>query len=486
MMKTYFRLFIVLVVLQLMVACGERDSSIQPSGTILPHATSTASSTYIIQPSPEPTRTQIHTMIPIAATLNEKMPEELPAELSSDLIWIQNGALLRWDTRKNEITNWVGMGFESLIKTNSRVINYQFSNEKDLIVVLENGEIGVINETNNELHTKVSVNYRLEYPSYSVSPDGQWLAFANVEEGDQHMALYEYYLLNLKTNPSRPELLGSCVLHPWTFGDWCETNFVWSNDSSTLAWDGHEGLWTVKPGDDPIFVTHHQTHPDKGFYYSFVPEEWSPNGRYLYSFRTGWDGYLVYLIDTDTGRTQRIPGAEAGLGVESNFQLTWLDNGQLLMIWNPYYDWAKHKVTIYQTSPYSENVLLQSKQSTLPLILSTLESDSEIVVSTKLTDNKIIILTDTDSIFNFEGINLFIRELSLSNLVLSEPTLLFDWEEKGYTENVYWTNDGQWALWENHSNSLAMLISIPTKKVIPLEISFMKNSCCFTWLEHAE
>lgn len=499
-MKTYFKSLFVIVLSVFVVACGDRNiptelnttnsdqnktltSPPSPRGTNTPTATSTTRPTSVLRHTSLPTITQRPTKIPIAEPLNEFLPEDLPEGISSDLVWIEDGSLLRWDTKKNEIINWAGMETESVVQIDNKVIHYQLYLGDELIVALDDGSIGTIDQTNLEFQLKTSVEYQFDYPSYKVSPDGQWLAYATIEEGSDLIALYGYYLLNLQ-NAGRPTLLGSCVLHPWTWEGWCVPNFVWTDDSSTLTWNGYDGLWTVKPDNDPIFITQHQPWPDLGFYYKFVPQEWSPKGRYLYALRTGFDGYLVFLIDTETGRTQWIPEAWAGWGVESSYQLTWLDDGRLLEIFNPHYDWAEHEIIIYQMVPSGEEILRQQREAILPMMLGTVETNSEIVESIKLRDNKIIMITD-DVIYQ-RGANLSLRELSLSNLSLSKAKPLITWEDEGYTESVYWTNDGNWVFWGNISDGHVAIISVSSGEVIQLDDLFGESSCCFSLLEHDE
>ncbi|HEX7974947.1 MAG TPA: hypothetical protein VF498_11095, partial [Anaerolineales bacterium] len=176
----------------------------------------------------------------------------------------------------------------------------------------------------------------------TISPDGQWVAYALREDGGP--------ILAVRTDGSAgPAEIGGCILEEtWE----CRGPFTWLLDSRSVLWSDSRGIWIGRPGQgDPFQVTKDRveiTDPrgqKSEIRASFETPKASPDGRYLltwiHSLPSGvrWLG----LVDTWSGLVVEAPelaspematpapaGSTASGGDASAASAIWMRTGGLL------------------------------------------------------------------------------------------------------------------------------------------------------------
>lgn len=487
-MKRIYLFGIVVLLLVLLSSCRESIQEVAGVSETALFPTLTFQETQISTLSPTPTRTAAPFRTPKPSNIST--PTITPVNsadiqdfdlsgLEYDLYWVQNGELVYWDTKNNEMIQWVGQGELSKIKVISPVWDFKISETGKIILVLEDGTVGYISNGENQIHYISSADFVLSVSSYKFSPNGEWLAYTTLEEEKNDSSLYSFNLINLSNDAFHSLPLWYCTDHPW-YGN-CRTEFVWANDNRSIVWNGSEGLWMTHLGEDLDLLTQHQLYPTRFVFTRFTPVEWSPQGRYLLALQDDLDGSIYVVLDTETKRMDYIPFATIGLGDVSNL-IEWLPDGRLIQFLNPMYHFGEHQVAIYTMSANGEEILQKVQRADLPLEFTKIEDDvfSEYVVSFNLNDSIATLILDTASLYGGGDVNLVLRTLSMQSFSMSEPIPLVTLEETSDSRDVFWTEDGNWALWQNDDK--VILIDIQKARAIPLLDVFDETSSGFTWV----
>ena len=299
----------------------------EQQGTSQPgiHATPTRRNTRTpsITPSPEATLGHNRTPSPTTTSPPQGTAQELP-EQSSDLLFINNSGLMRWDY----VTNYVTPISDS-------VIDYSVNHDGRSIAMLRstnmvaNGieiyELVMFDYDTKQIRPILENTPRIY--SISLSPDGRWIAYYPQENGGR--------LKIISTRNEDQEIeLGFC--HQ-TLGKICDA-VSWSPDSRKVLWSDQRGIWlsTLAESSQSLITpnTLKTTDPDgetSEMQVSYSDLNWSPAGRFaLVKVIPSTSATHWYTI-IDTSREKIIEVPETFLPGTDISNTIWLDNGDLLV-----------------------------------------------------------------------------------------------------------------------------------------------------------
>ncbi len=275
----------------------------------------------VISDTPQPTA--IITPTFITPTITSEA-----AGWSSDLLYLSDEKLMRWDPVANNV-----------IQLAENVISYSVSANGKKAALLQSQKIAangneLFDLTSLDLITNQSVIVNQSISRLSgitISPDSQWLAY--IVPGlllNNEASLYRISLVD----PEPPELIGVCIPVSPSI---CETP-VWNSDSQSILWSDMRGIWLANLKDTQaqnVITNIVQVTDPKGLqtdiqvmYHSL---KWRSNGRYVIatvvpsSSGTSWKA----LIDLSTGRMAEIPDTY-NLPAEA-VSTRWLPDGSFIV-----------------------------------------------------------------------------------------------------------------------------------------------------------
>jgi hypothetical protein len=262
-----------------------------------------------------------------APTATQASPLAQPPYVSSDLLFLSEHRLGRWNDVSGEL---------SLMAAN--VTSFASSDNGHKVALLRSRglatrDTNLFNLDVMDLQTNNTRTILQDTPHISLlalSPDGQWIAYTSQEQGGS------IYLLETN-NSASPVKLGTCSQPDHTLD--CDNGPIWSPDSRSLAWSDEQGVWMYTfdshqtalaiPGkldvsDPKGEVSHIQV--------AFSQMVWSPQGRYLKAkiSPSGSDVHWQAILDTRTGRVAEVP--ETYTQDHTSSVLTWLPDGRLCQV----------------------------------------------------------------------------------------------------------------------------------------------------------
>ena len=242
---------------------------------------------------------------------------------TSDLLFINNNRLLRWD----HVTRYSSNLAENVVAFTTNTTGSQ-------IVLLRprsmaaNGEelfdLDVLDFYNKQTrHLSQGTSRLLDL---ALSPDGDWLAYQHNPDGN-----FAISLLNI-SDPATPVSLGLCEA---LLSNRC-TPPAWSPDSQSLLWSDQRGLWIAGVGKGYVSLLHTSTVeiPDPQGKISqieaqFAAPEWSPTGRFALvqvnpnQSNASWHA----VIDSLTGRLGQV--LDTYQVSPQQVSVNWLPDGKL-------------------------------------------------------------------------------------------------------------------------------------------------------------
>ena len=274
----------------------------------LPPATSAAISTEILNTPTTPA---------------SRFSSKLNLTSTSDLLYISEGLLMRWD----HMTGYTG----SLV---NRVIDYAASEDGNQVAMLRtrgitaNGlalyDLAMLNFETKQVQTLIENTSRLD--ELSISPDGQWIAYINPNQGNRVFAL----------TIASPELLyelGTCT----PANNDSRNQMRWSPDNKAIMWSDRRGIWISQleqPMARMVQSNHVKISDPQGesvvMDVQFHDLDWSPNGRYILA-QTIPEGSQIRwytIIDTKLDRLVKVPDSYEDETYGS--PTIWLKDGSLL------------------------------------------------------------------------------------------------------------------------------------------------------------
>ncbi len=251
-----------------------------------------------------------------------------PPEASSDLLFLEDGRLMRWD----HVTNYKTPLVEG-------VVEYSLSQDGRRVALLRSTKVSangseLFNLDLLDLKNKQVTSLLKSIPrifQLRASADGQMIAYQAVDESVTITAI----AIN---NPQEVKSVGVCRQVKLQT---C-SSLTWSPDGYSLAWEDDDGIWLSKLGQGkPQLLASHQievTDPKglaSSITVSFGNLNWSPKGRYLLTqIQTlsgiGWSA----ILDTRQGRWNEVPDTFK-TSVAGDGNATWMPGGEVLVISNP-------------------------------------------------------------------------------------------------------------------------------------------------------
>ncbi len=286
---------------------------------------------------------------PLPAAILEMTPAPVftatqPTGQVSDLLFLSNSDLIRWDPESDET---------ALLLEN--VERFSSSMDGSRIALLRSRKIAAnasrlydldLFEPKSGLSTTLLAGTS-DIPVLSISPDGRWVAYLNPEQQNQ-------VFISPFRNPEIPINLNICERLTAAH---CE-RLLWSNDNRDLLWSDRQGLWLAHetqparlavPGSVQITDPQGETSEIQ---VALRPISWSPAGRFalVEVIPSTTSVHWLAVADTRTGRVVEVPdtfSTTSGETLEEAYG--WLDDGRLAVAAaNPDLPSRYPTITLYQ------------------------------------------------------------------------------------------------------------------------------------------
>ena len=503
-MKKRLTRFIGIILLVFLTACGstgEADSTVTlnsieavPTSTYdfsnVPtdpeEAALVDESLRIVTPIPTDTPIPTNTLVPTATPFSaENFPQDVPESFAYDLVWVQGGALLRWDAHNSEVFEVVGMGPDAQIQVERPVVHAEVHEDGKAVVVLAEQEentysLALVDVWDYSWQELVTVQSQEDYPSFSLSPDGKWLGYFNLlyafTSSKFPSYYYEFQVLNLETEDVNS--MGVCVDDWWNWQSWCEKPVVWSPNSEQVAWHGYSGAWAGTPEDfwfysaeamimvQPDLIASDERHV------LAVPNEWSQDGKFLLVDNTHWEGYRMVAVNVESGIIEFVPNTMGCAGCGEH-QVKILKDNRLFVFY--IYEDGQATLSLYQFVDTDERVLSLSRENQIdfdeyhyPVFITQL-SQSELLVLMKMNQ-----YTD-ESYYAVMRINLNSLEITSISAPLTVPT---DW----WDNLPVFSSDGSWLFVPDEGK----LISTDVQYTFDLSSVLTEDAADFTFVPRGE
>lgn len=242
---------------------------------------------------------------------------------TSDLLFINNNRLLRWD----HVTRYSSNLAENVVAFTTNTTGSQIVLLRPHSMAANGNELfdlDVLDFYNKQTRHLIQGTSRLL--DLALSPDGDWLAYQHNPDGN-----FEISLLNI-SDPTTPVSFGQCEA---LLSNRC-TPPAWSPDSRSLLWSDQRGLWSAGVGKDNASLLHKSTVeiPDPQGKISqidarFAAPEWSPTGRFALvqvnpiQSNASWHA----VIDSLTGRLGQV--LDTYQLSPQQVSVSWLPDGKL-------------------------------------------------------------------------------------------------------------------------------------------------------------
>ena len=312
---------------------------VQPTITEISASETTATSSPYNSPTvtpPTQTSTQIptstefiRTATPVLTELIEptatsfRLLNEMP-KYSSDLLYLSDHKLMRWDYATNFVMGLSEYTYEFSTSNSGRKIAL-IRSQNMVANGIELFELVILDLDSKQITPLIEASPRMY--NLSISPDGEWVSFNPAHNGGR------MYILNTN-NPDERIEIGFC--HQPLDTECAPV--AWSTDSEEIAWSDQRGMWQFKLGEgnsELISQNNIQITDPHGVMtnitVSFTSLSWSPEGRYILtkvvpsSSSTQW----YAIIDTRTERLIEVP--ESFQPILGPANSTWLLDGSLLV-----------------------------------------------------------------------------------------------------------------------------------------------------------
>lgn len=408
---------------------------------------------------PPPTSTATSTPIP---TLTPTPKPMFPAD---SLIFIGDNNLQKWNPQTGEVTMLTENVTGHIIYSGEIVVFVrEFTPDQEYALVV----FHVPTKTEVELFkTPTFPTSGSFYDAVSASPNGRWLAYATGESRDlARIIVHEMEIENQQLTISDPVL----TITPAKGWNWPYDQLLWATENE-LSWSDDSGIWVADLSADviePIIAiapstnTFLFTSPNPAYwdeepaevFTTFIPIQWSPNGRYLLAQEYFYEYGEFRVIERDTNRLAEIP--DSVLGPISDGAL-WFDETTLL-----FYPMSGN-IQIWQTNPENDPVMFL--QETIPAVT----------------------IVGVLGLWSF-GSNLRVSDYSsLFDINLETGELVELVQNSGWPP--YWTPDGDYFLWDKtiriDEQWVQSVYLDDLNGDAPVEITSIlgADSCCWHWVE---
>lgn len=304
------------------------------------------------QLGPDTTATPAMTPSPIPAT-------QAPLA-SSDLLFLEDGRLMRWDHVTNYRTPLAEGVMEFSLSQNGRRVALLRSTR-----VAANGNelfnLDLLDLKNKQITSLLKSIPRIY--ELRASPDGQMIAY---QAKNKTVSIIGIAI----NNPQTEKSIGEChqaELNP------CPS-LTWSSDGYALAWEDEDGIWLSKLGQSkPQLLASHQievTDP-KGLVssitVSFGDLHWSPKGRFILTrIQTSSGVEWSAILDSRQGRWNEVPET-FGISGASGTNTAWMPDGEVLVVNTPMPETnVVFTIHVWEIMPTGKEFFVLDRQFSMP------------------------------------------------------------------------------------------------------------------------
>lgn len=394
-----------------------------------------------------------------------------PAQ-TSDLLYISDGALKRWDY----VTNFT-------VALVDGVEEFSVSNDGSKIILLRPRKITANGVQMYDLdifdfETKQITNWFEESPRLFhilLSPDGTLTAYTTQENGG------ELYVID----SAAPEDAIKIGTHEGEF-----KRLVWAPDSSAIIWNDSHGIW----GGDPQETGSHLIHPNFVEVYDpkgnkseievdFEQINWSPLGRYVLTRVVPSDSNVSWyaVLDSVSGRLEQIQDSyETG---QATVGAGWNNDGSLYI--------GRSGDPAQQTPPFIQRWHLLATHDDLLLpgeVYPIISDEFPFETSRPGRDSSLCLnwlLSNRDDSLNLG--------VTLPDTNMKPALFYLDWEDGSLHKlftlpnnpmDILWSLDGGGALTFEQSDKI-LFIQFSSGLTFDLRPVLGENAHSFTWLPPA-
>lgn len=306
---------------------------------------------------------------------------ELFPQINSDLMFITEGRLVRWDhftANLEELLAPLNPGDIGITGSNNltlpeSVVEYSVDKRGSNIIVLRTKGIaanGIVlfDVSSMKFDDRSVITLLDDIPriyDLSLSPKGDWIVYRDQELGG------DIYLIQNQLNAT-PILIASCT-HTTKYR--CQS-FLWNPNGDHLMWSDSEGIWAYQLDTDSLALVRansyqviDQTGDIADIKVQFIPLEWSPIGRYVIvgTHALNSDIQWTSLLDNKTGRLAEIPNT---YGVNpSSTNTTWTEDGRLISVHSSE-DRSSLAMTLWNVVPTRDDLLMIDTHFKIPFDVS--------------------------------------------------------------------------------------------------------------------
>lgn len=382
------------------------------------------------QLGPDSTATPAITSIIIPATQAPRA--------SSDLLFLEDGRLMRWD----HVTNYRTPLAEG-------VVEYSLSQNGRRVALLRSTRVTANgNELFNldllDLKNKQITNLLKSIPriyQLRASPNGQMIAYQAINTTVTIAAI----AIN---NPQEEKSIGECrqaEMQPCL-------SLAWSSDGYSLAWEDQDGIWLSKLGQsNPQLLASHQievTDP-KGLVssitVSFGDLHWSPQGRFILTrIQTSSGVEWSAILDTRQGRWNEVPETFGSSSARAA-NATWMPGGEILVVDTPLQETnVIFAIHIWEIVPTAQEFYVLDRQFRISPDHPTLVTNG-VLPSTAQQAGWAATISEELLCFSTAS-NGDTRQLHLFWYELESDILTHQGYTAGNVQSIFWSPDGNGAL----------------------------------------
>ncbi len=464
--------FLVIFILFL-AACQPNGKTINATSEVLHQPTLTATvlrlnTAVLPTPTPTTTSTPIPTLPPPEPTTTPHPTPTSTPELmlpTASLIFVSENNLQQWNPNTGEVSTLAKNIPNYMVYSGDTVVF-----QRDVIPDQEKALVVFHIPTQSEIEllktSAIPTDGNFVY-DVSISPNGRWLAYAAGESRDSVvLTVHEMTSDNQQFVVSDPVL----TVTPGLGWNWPHDQMMWATGNE-ISWSDESGIWVADLNSDPIepvvaiapstntflFTSPNPADWDKEpseVYTTFIPFQWSPNGRYLLAEEYFYEYGELGVIERGTNRLIEIP--ESAIGPVSDGAI-WLDESILL-----HYQ-ASGTLKVWRID--SENDPMISLQKTIPAVMTGYEEGI-------WTFGNHLRIYGYSSVF----------DINLETGELVELVQNIGWP-------LYWSPDGQYVLWnktnyiENERFDYMFWDNLNGDTPIELDSILGQHTCCWHWFE---
>jgi hypothetical protein len=428
---------------------------------------------------PDVIPTQNLNTTPLPAAILEMTPTpvfkaNLPTGQVSDLLFLSNSDLIRWDPESDETALLL-----------DDVERFSSSLDGSRITILRSRKIAAnasrlydldLYEPKSGLSTTLLAGTS-DIPVLSISPDGRWVAYLNPGQQNQ-----------IFISPFRnPEIPNNLIICERLTAAHCD-RLLWSKDNRDLLWSDRQGLWLVHetqparlavPGRVQITDPQGETSEIQ---VAIRPISWSPAGRFalVEVIPSTTSVHWLAVADTRTGRVVEVPDTFSTTEeVIREEAIGWLKDGRLAVAAaNPDFPSRFPNITLYQViATHGELLVLDESFSLFDNDFLLGPTDHPGVTFTPLS------LTQTDdqqiSLALIPSEN--ITPAALVNLDLQSGSVAIQRIVPNDLTNIIWSSTRPDAVYFG-ANSEVIYLPAGSTSEIDLQANFGNNLHDFYWV----